>query len=58
MQKPVLKKSLQHLGSNVIMTFKSIEIYLIDDTTEKTKVHSPIYVPLAKLNSLLSLPRK
>lgn len=58
MQKPVLKKSLQHLGSNVILTFKSIEICLIDDAAEKPKVHSPIYIPLRNLKALLDLPRK
>ena len=29
--KPVLKKTTYHLGNNVILMFKSVEIYFIED---------------------------
>ena len=56
--KPVLRKNINHQGNNVILMFKSIEIYLIDSESEKAKVPTPVYVPVAYLKELLSLPKK
>ena len=53
MIKPLLKRSLYHKGSPVIVTFKSFEVWLIHSQTGKT--HNPIYIPLAKLQPLLTM---
>lgn len=37
--------------------FKSIEIYFIEEDEDKTKMHSPIYVPPNCINELLSLSK-
>lgn len=53
-----MKKNINHQGNNVILMFKSIEIYLIDSDNEKAKIKTPIYVPLIHLKDLLDLPKK
>ena len=45
--KPVLKKNLYHNDNNVILTFKSFEIYLIDDELQKPRLLNPLYVPVS-----------
>lgn len=43
----MLKKNVVHLANNVIITFKSIEIMIIDhDDLGRTKVNYPIYIDI------------
>jgi hypothetical protein len=65
MVKPIIKKNLTHMSNSVILTFKSIEINIIDfsnDITngskEKSKIHYPLYVPVQALNELIKLNKK
>ena len=51
--KPVMKKNLNHYNNNVILSFKSAEIYIIDDDFDKSKISSPIYVPILNLKEFL-----
>jgi hypothetical protein len=44
--KPVLRKNLFHNENNVILTFKSFEILIIDDELFKPRLLNPIYVPV------------
>lgn len=53
MIKPVLKRSLYHKGSPVIVTFKSFEVWLIHSQTDK--MHKPIYIPLSKVQPLVTM---
>ena len=55
--KPILKKNTYHLNNNVILTFKSIEIYFIDEDKGKQKVLTPIYVPPNCLNKFINLSK-
>jgi hypothetical protein len=56
--KPIIKKNLSHMNNSVILTFKSIEINIIDLNNEeekgvKSKIHYPIYVPVQALPDLI-----
>lgn len=53
MIKPVLKRSLYHLGNPVIVVFKSFEVWLVNSTESGgTKIHNPIYLPLQQASEL------
>jgi hypothetical protein len=54
MIKPVLKRSLYHLGQPVIVVFKSFEVWMVEHKNQK--VHNPIYVPLEQADLLAQLP--
>ena len=45
--KPVLKRCRNHRGMPVIITFKSFEVWLIQQSSPGNKVHTPIYISLA-----------
>ena len=61
--KPVLRKQTIHSSKNVLLMFKSIEVQLVEEkinsTTEKAeyKFLSPIYVPVHRLDSYMSLEK-
>lgn len=56
--KPLLRKNLFHNDNNVILTFKSFEVFIIDDEFTKPRVFNPVYVPLSQIKELLSLSKK
>lgn len=53
--KPVLKRCRYHKGTPVIITFKSFEVWLIQQASPQNKVHTPIYISLAQVGDLLKL---
>jgi len=57
--KPVLRKNNYSSSNNVIMMFRSVEIYFIDQDiqNEKTKKLSPIYIPPMNLKDILNLDK-
>ena len=55
MIKPVLKRSLYHYGQPVILTFKSFEVWLIQQTQSTVKISNPIYIPLHKVEELITM---
>ncbi len=57
--RPVLKKNDFHLGFSVILTFKSLEILIIDEDQQGgKKIMNPLYVPLIHLQELIGLKKK
>lgn len=38
--------------------FKSVEIYLIDEDTDKPKINTPLYIPVNMLKDIMDLPKK
>lgn len=48
---------MYHQGNNVILMFKSVEIYLIDSDSEKPKINTPIYIPVKLLKDVIHLPK-
>lgn len=58
MLKPVLKRSCYHQGTPVIISFKSFEVWLIQQSQVQTKIHNPIYIPLSQTEDLLRMSVK
>lgn len=49
-----MKKNTYHLGNNVLLTFKSVEVYLIDDE----RILTPLYIPIHKIPPLMKMSKK
>ena len=44
--KPVLRKNCFNQGNNVIVSWRSFEIWLIKQENNSVKIQNPIYIPL------------
>jgi len=52
--KPVLKRNFFHMGNSVIVSWKSFEIWLVNqDLNMQTKVLNPIYLPLTTTRQMI-----
>ena len=55
--KPVLKRNCIHLRNNVIVTWKSIEIWPILQEENEVKILNPVYVPVNELLSYMDMTK-
>jgi hypothetical protein len=67
--KPILRRNCLHNGSNIVVQWKSFEIWVIklefagtadnhQNKVTKRKILNPIYVPISELNYLLTLSER
>ena len=54
--KPVLKRNFFHLGNSVIVSWKSFEVWLINqEKSTHAKVLNPLYLPLLTASRLITM---